>query len=103
MDGGAEVRVLTGLYVSDPIERRLVGVGVPVFHGVFRGGQNVHFKMLLVHDRQRGRRFVLTGSDNWSDSSFAKDDLDLRIPLTPREYRRYVAFYESIVARARAE
>ena len=103
VSGGAEVRVLTGLYVSDPIKQRLAGMGVPVFRGVFRGGQNVHFKMLLVHDRERRQRFVLTGSDNWSDSSFRKDDLDIRIPLTAGEYRQYVAFYESIVARGLAE
>ncbi len=100
---GARVEVLTGLYVSTPVENALVAGGVTVRRGVFPGGQNIHLKMLLVDDPANGRRYVTTGSDNWSDASYDKDDLIMAISLSEREYRQYTAYYERIMRRSARE
>lgn len=97
---GARVEVLTGLYVGTPVETTLRSAGAIVRSGVFPGDQNIHLKMLLVDDPANGRRYVTTGSDNWSDASYDKDDLVMAIALSEREFRQYAAYYERIMRRS---
>lgn len=101
-DAGTDVRVIVGHHVSGPIRGMLRRAGIAFHRGAFRGGENIHFKLVLV--REAGRRpFALTGSDNWSDTSFAKDDLDIVIPLTRAQYDAYLGVYGQVVRRSKRE
>jgi hypothetical protein len=42
---------------------------------------------------------VTTGSDNWGNVSFLRDDIDVRIGLRPTEYADYLAFFHQLVQR----
>src|SRR4029079_14013721 len=82
-----------------------VAAGAQVHRGVYANGDHVHDKQMIVEDTRNGRteHFVTTGSDNWGNVSFLRDDVDMRIGLDAREYQSYVAFFDDLVHRAVAE
>jgi phosphatidylserine/phosphatidylglycerophosphate/cardiolipin synthase-like enzyme len=100
--GGASVEIVRGPFVRQPLDA-LVSAGAEVHRGVFANGDHVHDKLMIVRDTLAGRtqRFVTTGSDNWGNVSFLRDDVDMRIGLDAREYDSYVAFFHRLVRRGR--
>ena len=82
----------------------LVDAGSKIHPGVFAHGEHVHDKLMIVEDAGRGgtEHFVTTGSDNWGNVSFQRDDVDVKIGLDTREYREYVAFFDRLVHRGAA-
>jgi len=104
LKGGASVEIVRGPYARQPLDA-LVAAGAKVHRGVFANGDHVHDKLMIVEDTRDGRteRFVTTGSDNWGNVSFLRDDVDVRIGLDAREYQAYVAFVDDLVHRTAAE
>jgi phosphatidylserine/phosphatidylglycerophosphate/cardiolipin synthase-like enzyme len=102
--GGASVDIVRGPFVRQPLDS-LVAAGARVHRGVFANGDHVHDKLMIVEDTQDGvtQRFVTTGSDNWGNVSFLRDDVDVKIGLRAREYDEYVAFFDQLVHRAHLE
>jgi hypothetical protein len=100
LQGGASVRIVRGPLVRQPLTE-LVAAGARVHRGVFANGDYVHNKLMIVDDRRHGQRerFVTTGSDNWGNVSFLRDDIDVRIGLRPTEYADYLAFFHQLVRR----
>src|SRR5262245_28197031 len=101
---GATVQIVRGPFVRQPLNA-LVAAGAKVHPGVFADGDHVHDKLMIVEDNRDGRteHFVTTGSDNWGNVSFLRDDVDIKIGLGTREYHDYVAFFDRLVRRAHAE
>jgi PLD-like domain len=97
---GASVEIVRGPFVREPLDA-LVAAGATVHRGVFADGDHVHDKLMIVRDTRNGRveRFVTTGSDNWGNVSFVRDDVDARISLSSDEYAAYLAFFERLVHR----
>jgi len=104
LKGGASVEIVRGPFARQPLDA-LVAAGAKVHRGVYANGDHVHDKLMIVEDTRNGRteRFVTTGSDNWGNVSFLRDDVDMRIGLDAREYQSYVAFFDDLVHRAVAE
>lgn len=104
LDGGASVDIVKGPFVRQPLDA-LLAAGATVHRGFFANGDHVHDKLMIVRDERDGRteRFVTTGSDNWGNVSFLRDDVDMRIGLDAREYRAYVAFFDRLLHRAAVE
>jgi phosphatidylserine/phosphatidylglycerophosphate/cardiolipin synthase-like enzyme len=102
--GGASVRIVRGPYIEQPLDA-LRAAGAHVHRGVFSNGDMVHDKLMIVDDRRHGHRerFVTTGSDNWGNISFLRDDVDVRIGLRPAEYAGYLAFFRTLVQRGASE
>ncbi len=111
---GAEVQVVLGPSVGPSVRAVLEGSGIDVRPGVFDGGDVVHHKLTLV--RYPGPpdaagtavtagatvRFVLTGSDNFTDASLDRPELLLRVGGASR-YARYDRWVDRLVARGRTE
>ena len=102
--GGATVDIVRGPFVHQPLDA-LVAAGAKVHRGVFANGDHVHDKLMIVEDVHDGRadHFVTTGSDNWGNVSFLRDDVDVRIGLDDREYQSYVDFFDRLVHRGASE
>jgi hypothetical protein len=102
--GGASVEIVRGPYVRQSLDA-LVAAGAEVHRGVFANGDHVHDKLMIVEYAHHGgiERFVTTGSDNWGNISFLRDDVDARIGLDAREYDEYVAFFHRLVERGARE
>jgi hypothetical protein len=102
--GGASVQIVRGPYVRQPLGD-LVAAGARVHRGVFANGEHVHDKLMIVDDRRNGHRerFVTTGSDNWGNISFLRDDIDVRIPLGAGQYAGYLAFFRQLARRGASE
>lgn len=102
--GGAQVEIIRGPLVRQPLDA-LVAAGADVHRGVFANGDHVHDKLMIVESERDGRteRFVTTGSDNWGNISFLRDDVDVKIGLDEREYGAYVRFFHRLVRRAHHE
>jgi hypothetical protein len=100
LQGGATVDVVRGPFVRQPLDS-LVEAGARVHRGVFSNGDHVHDKLMIVESLRDGRpeRFVTTGSDNWGNVSFLRDDVDVKIPLDARAYAAYVSFFHRLVRR----
>ncbi len=98
--GGASVDIVRGPFVRQPLDA-LLAAGAKVHRGVFANGDHVHDKLMIVEDTRDGRvqRFVTTGSDNWGNVSFLRDDVDMRIALDKAEYRSYVGFFDRLLHR----
>jgi phosphatidylserine/phosphatidylglycerophosphate/cardiolipin synthase-like enzyme len=104
LNGGACVEIVRGPFVRQPLGA-LVAAGAKVHRGVFTNGQHVHDKLMIVRDTRAGhtQRFVTTGSDNWGNVSFLRDDVDVKIGLGRREFHDYVAFFDQLVHRGASE
>jgi PLD-like domain len=102
--GGASVEIVRGPYVRQPLGA-LIAAGARVHRGVFANGQEVHDKLMIVDDVRDGHRerFVTTGSDNWGNITFLRDDVDVRIALDATEYAGYVGFFDQLVQRGASE
>jgi hypothetical protein len=102
--GGATVDIVRGPFVHQPLDA-LVAAGAKVHRGVFANGDHVHDKLMIVEDVHDGRteHFVTTGSDNWGNVSFLRDDVDMKIGLDAGEYHSYVDFFNRLVHRGAAE
>jgi phosphatidylserine/phosphatidylglycerophosphate/cardiolipin synthase-like enzyme len=100
LKGGASVEIVRGPFVRQPLDA-LIAAGAKVHPGVFAGGDHVHDKLMIVEDSRDGHteHFVTTGSDNWGNVSFVRDDVDVKIRLDRREYDAYVAFFDRLVHR----
>ncbi len=103
--GGADVTVVHGKAFGSVVEEILTGAGIPVHRGVWGdGGDDVHAKLLLVDhpDGSGGRtRLVQTGSDNFADGGYDRDEVVVQVRPSARDYRRYTDFAHRILARAR--
>jgi hypothetical protein len=95
--GGAVVDIVRGPFVKQPLDS-LVAAGARVHRGFWRNGDHVHDKLMIVEAEQDGRteRFVTTGSDNWGNVSFLRDDVDVKIRLSAGEYAAYVDFFDRL-------
>ena len=104
LQGGASVEIVRGPYIQQPLDA-LVAAGAQVHRGVFGNGDMVHNKLMIVDAVEHGRpeRFVTTGSDNWGNISFLRDDVDVRIALDAHEYAGYLAFFEQLLQRGASE
>jgi phosphatidylserine/phosphatidylglycerophosphate/cardiolipin synthase-like enzyme len=104
LKGGASVEIVRGPFVRQPLDT-LVAAGAQVHPGVFANGDHVHDKLMIVEDTSDGRteHFVTTGSDNWGNVSFLRDDVDMKIGLDSSEYDAYVAFVDRLVHRGVSE
>jgi phosphatidylserine/phosphatidylglycerophosphate/cardiolipin synthase-like enzyme len=104
LQGGASVDIVRGPLVRQPLDA-LVAAGADVHRGVFANGDHVHDKLMIAKTERNGRpeRFVTTGSDNWGNISFLRDDVDVKIDVETREYREYVGFFHRLVRRAHRE
>jgi phosphatidylserine/phosphatidylglycerophosphate/cardiolipin synthase-like enzyme len=104
LQGGASVEIVRGPYIQQPLDA-LVAAGAQVHRGVFANGDMVHDKLMIVDAVEHGQRerFVTTGSDNWGNISFLRDDVDVRIALDEREYAGYLAFFDQLVQRGASE
>jgi phosphatidylserine/phosphatidylglycerophosphate/cardiolipin synthase-like enzyme len=102
--GGASVEIVRGPFVRQPLDA-LIAAGAKVHRGVFANGDHVHDKLMIVEDSRDGHpeHFVTTGSDNWGNVSFLRDDVDVKIALNAREYDAYVAFFDGLVQRGASE
>ncbi len=102
--GGASVEIVRGPFVREPLDA-LVEAGAEVHRGVFANGDHVHDKLMIVEDAHAGHveRFVTTGSDNWGNISFLRDDVDVKIGLGARQYDDYLAFFQRLVRRGARE
>jgi hypothetical protein len=102
--GGASVDIVRGPFVSQPLDQ-LIAAGAQVHRGVFTDGQEVHDKLMIADYVHNGstERFITTGSDNWGNISFLRDDVDVRISLQQPEYDAYVAFFDGLVLRGASE
>lgn len=102
--GGASVDIVRGPLVRQPLDS-LVAAGADVHRGVFSNGDHVHNKLMIAKTVRDGRpeRFVTTGSDNWGNISFLRDDVDVKIDLGAGEYREYLVFFHRLVRRAHRE
>jgi hypothetical protein len=101
--GGATVDIVRGPFVHQPLDQ-LVAAGAKVHRGVFADGEHVHDKLMIVEEVRNGRaeHFVTTGSDNWGNVSFLRDDVDVKIGLGVDEYQSYVGFFDRLVHRGAA-
>jgi hypothetical protein len=104
LEGGASVEIVRGPYVRQPLGR-LVAAGASVHSGVFADGDVVHDKLMIADAVRHGRRerFVTTGSDNWGNVSFLRDDVDVRIGLGAEQYAAYVGYVDGLVQRGASE
>jgi phosphatidylserine/phosphatidylglycerophosphate/cardiolipin synthase-like enzyme len=104
LNGGASVEIVRGPFVREPFDA-LVAAGAKVHRGVFANGDHVHDKLMIVQDTRAGhtQRFVTTGSDNWGNVSFLRDDVDVKIDLGAREFHDYVGFFRELVQRGARE
>jgi hypothetical protein len=104
LKGGASVEIVRGPYVRQPLDQ-LVAAGAKVHPGVFANGEHVHDKLMIVGYAHDGRteHFVTTGSDNWGNVSFLRDDVDVKIGLGTREYHAYLAYFDDLVSRGNSE
>jgi hypothetical protein len=100
LKGGASVQIVRGPFVRESLDA-LVAAGAKVHRGVFANGDHVHDKLMIVRDVRDGvvQRFVTTGSDNWGNVSFLRDDVDVKIGIDAREYDAYIAFFDRLVHR----
>jgi len=104
LKGGASVEIVRGPYVRQPLDQ-LVAAGAKIHPGVFANGELVHDKLMVVEYAHDGRteHFVTTGSDNWGNVSFLRDDVDMKIGVDTREYDAYVAYVDRLVSRGDSE
>jgi phosphatidylserine/phosphatidylglycerophosphate/cardiolipin synthase-like enzyme len=104
LKGGASVEIVRGPFVRQPLDA-LVAAGAKVHRGFFANGDHVHDKLMIVKDSRDGgtEHFVTTGSDNWGNVSFLRDDVDVKIGLNTTEYDAYLAFFRSLVHRGATE
>jgi phosphatidylserine/phosphatidylglycerophosphate/cardiolipin synthase-like enzyme len=104
LKGGASVEIVRGPYVRQPLDE-LIAAGATVHRGVFANGDVVHDKLMVADAIRHGHRerFVTTGSDNWGNISFLRDDVDVRIGLGTAQYAAYVAFVDQLVHRGASE
>jgi phosphatidylserine/phosphatidylglycerophosphate/cardiolipin synthase-like enzyme len=98
--GGATVDIVRGPFVRQPLDS-LRDAGARIHRGYFSNGDHVHDKLMVVESARDGRteRFVTTGSDNWGNVSFLRDDVDVKIHLDAGEYAAYVSFFHRLVRR----
>ena len=105
---GADVQVLLGPSVGQQVRAILDGSGIDVRPGVFTGTDEIHHKLTLVRfprpadavgSRSPDRRYVLTGSDNFTGPSLERPELLLR--LGPSRFDRYARWVDDLVARGR--
>jgi PLD-like domain len=98
--GGATVDIVRGPLVRQSLAS-LVAAGAKIHRGVFSNGDHVHDKLMIVETVRDGRadRFVTTGSDNWGNVSFVRDDVDMKIGVDAHEYSAYLAFFDGLVRR----
>jgi len=103
---GARVEVVLGRSVGPQVRQVLVGSAVVVRDGVYADGDDIHHKLAVVsHAGADGvrRRFVLTGSDNWTTRSLRRPELLLRLEPDRRTFARYVRWVDRLSARAARE
>lgn len=96
---GCRIKVVYGVGVGPGVRMILEDAGVRMTNGTHRG-VHTHEKLLIVHGTVGGkpnRIRVWTGSHNWSDPAFRRDDLLLRIN---RKFvgRQYVKAFEHMWA-----
>jgi hypothetical protein len=100
--GGAHVEVIEGRFVGDPSMTLLREAGAVIHSGVFTGGEHIHHKLTLLEyvvDGER-HRTALTGSDNWGDASFHRDDVVVSVNLDRGgDFAAYSAFFDRLIAR----
>lgn len=103
---GARVEVYEGISVGDTIVGSLRRAGAVIRPGRFADGDHIHQKLMVVeyvHHGQR-HRFATTGSDNWGDPSFERDDVVVRIDLDDGpDYQRYQRFFKELTARGESD
>jgi hypothetical protein len=104
LKGGASVEIVRGPYVGQSLDG-LIAAGATVHRGVFANGDVVHDKLMIAECLRHGRRerFVTTGSDNWGNISFLRDDVDVRIGLGVEQYDAYLGFVNELVRRGASE
>jgi phosphatidylserine/phosphatidylglycerophosphate/cardiolipin synthase-like enzyme len=104
LKGGASVEIIRGPYVRQPLDQ-LIAAGASVHRGVFANGDVVHDKLMIADTFRHGHRerFVTTGSDNWGNISFLRDDVDVRIGLGVEQYDAYLGFVNQLVRRGASE
>ncbi|QBR94092.1 phospholipase D-like domain-containing protein [Nocardioides euryhalodurans] len=104
---GADVEVVLGKSVGEQVRQVLADSGVEVSSGVFADGEDVHHKLTLVsHRTSRGgvRRFVLTGSDNYTTKSLDRPEVVLRLDGDRGPaFGRYQRWVDGLVARGEHE
>jgi hypothetical protein len=104
---GADVLVVAGRSVAAPQLAVLRDGGVPVHSGVYAREDDIHHKLTLVSylgDDGRRHRFVLTGSDNYTEPSLHRPELLLRIDADRgATFDRYERWVEGLVRRSRRE
>lgn len=104
---GADVQVVLGRSVADRQRAALAAAGIAVHPGVFADGDNIHHKLTLVSyrgDDGRLRRFVLTGSDNFTGPSLRRPEMLLRIDADHGPtWERYLRWFDRLVARGERE
>jgi hypothetical protein len=100
LEGGATVDIVRGPFVRQPLDS-LRDAGARIHRGFFSNGDHVHDKLMIVESARDGRteRFVTTGSDNWGNVSFLRDDVDVKIHLDAGKYAAYVSFFHRLVRR----
>jgi phosphatidylserine/phosphatidylglycerophosphate/cardiolipin synthase-like enzyme len=103
---GADVEVVLGRSVGERIRDVLAGSGIEVHEGVFADGEDLHHKLALVsHPRGDGgrRRFVLTGSDNWTTRSLDRPEVLLRLAPDRGTFARYQRWIDALQERGARE
>ena len=113
---GADVEVVLGRSVGPQIRAELEASEVRVTPGVFADGDDVHHKLTLVTHPGAPRadgsvpptvRFVLTGSDNFTDPSLDRPELLLRLDVSRDDpddrFARYDRWIDRLVARGRRD
>lgn len=104
---GADVEVVLGRSVGERIRAVLAGSGIEVHPGVFANGDDIHHKLTVVsHPNGEGgrRRFVLTGSDNYTTKSLDRPEVLLRLDVDRgATFRRYQRWIDALVDRGERE
>ena len=104
---GLDVEVVLGKSVGEQVRQVLADSGVEVSTGVFADGEDVHHKLTVVSHPAPGggvRRFVLTGSDNYTTKSLDRPEVVLRLDGDRGPaFGRYQRWVDALVARGERE
>lgn len=100
--GGAQVEVFEGIHDGNAIIAALRDAGAVIHPGRFANRVHIHQKLMVVQYYRNGvrHRFATTGSDNWGDTSFQRDDVVVKVNLQGSpDYRRYQQFFDELIQR----
>lgn len=99
---GADVEVVLGRSVGPSVRAVLESSGVEMHEGVYDDRSDIHHKLTVVsHPGAEGarERWVLTGSDNYTEKSLGRPEMLLRPVLSRGDFARYQRWMDRLQRR----